>query len=98
MGAMIAGSNTISNMTLSLFQWSVADIIGVSQRIVVALQAVGGAAGNMICVHNAVAAAAVVGLVGKEGLILRRTFLPTIYYLAATGLYGMIALYVFNLV
>ncbi|GFN21921.1 L-lactate permease [Thermanaeromonas sp. C210] len=93
-GAMIAGSNTVSNLTFSLFQWSVADFIGVSQRIVVAIQAVGGAAGNMICVHNAVAAAAVVGMIGKEGLILRRTFLPTIYYLVAVGVYGMIAIYV----
>ncbi|WP_258358716.1 L-lactate permease [Moorella sulfitireducens] len=97
MGAMIAGSNTISNMTFALFQWSVADFIGVSQRLVVAIQAVGGAAGNMICVHNAVAAAAVVGMIGKEGLILRRTFLPTIYYLAAVGIYGMIAIYVLGL-
>lgn len=96
-GAMIAGSNTISNMTFSLFQWSVADFIGVSQRLVVAIQAVGGAAGNMICVHNAVAAAAVVGMIGKEGLILRRTFLPTIYYLVAVGVYGMLAIYVLGL-
>ncbi len=61
------------------------------------MQAVGGAAGNMICVHNAVAAAAVVGLIGKEGLILRKTFLPTIYYLVAVGVYAMLAIYVFGL-
>ncbi|NLW06982.1 MAG: L-lactate permease [Clostridia bacterium] len=97
LGAMIAGSNTVSNMTFGLFQWTVADLLGISQRIVVAVQAVGGAAGNMICVHNAVAAAAVVGLIGKEGLILRKTFLPTIYYLVAVGVYAMLAIYVFGL-
>jgi len=98
LGAMIAGSNTVSNMTFALFQWTVADLIGVSHRLVVAVQAVGGAAGNMFCVHNAVAAAAVVGLIGKEGLILRKTILPTIYYLVAVGLYATIAIYVLGLV
>src|SRR5699024_11815389 len=70
MGAFIAGSNTISNMMFSYFQWSTASQIGLSTDLaaqVVALQAIGGAAGNMISVHNVVAACAVVGLVNKEG-------------------------------
>ena len=67
MGAFVAGSNTISNMTFSLFQFDVALQIGLDPLFVVALQAVGGAAGNMICVHNVVAAAATVGLLGREG-------------------------------
>jgi lactate permease len=96
LGAMIAGSNTVSNLTFALFQWSVADFLGLSHQIVVAVQAVGGAAGNMICVHNAVAAAAVVGLIGQEGRILRMTILPTIYYLIVVGIAAMLALYVFG--
>src|SRR5699024_6387737 len=62
LGAFIAGSNTVSNMMFSYFQFSSAQQIGLtldSSAIVVALQAVGGAAGNMICVHNVVAAGAV---------------------------------------
>ncbi|MCG0277192.1 MAG: L-lactate permease [Thermanaeromonas sp.] len=94
LGAFVAGSNTVSNMMFALFQWSVANQIGVSERLVVALQAVGGAGGNMFCVHNAVAAAAVVGMIGKEGYILRMTVIPTIYYLTAAGIYGMLAIYV----
>jgi lactate permease len=97
LGAMIAGSNTVSNLTFGLFQWSVADFLGISHQLVVAVQAVGGAAGNMICVHNAVAAAAVVGLIGQEGRILRLTILPTIYYLIVVGIAAMLALYVFGL-
>lgn len=94
LGAFVAGSNTISNLMFSLFQWGVADEIGISRQLTVALQAVGGAAGNMITVHNVVAAAAVVGLVGKEGLILRRTIIPTVAYVAAAGILGVIASYV----
>ena len=61
---------------------------------VVALQAVGGAAGNMICVHNVVAAAATVGLFGREGLVIRKTLIPTVYYLAAAGVIGCLVLLV----
>ncbi|MFC0271726.1 L-lactate permease [Metabacillus herbersteinensis] len=92
LGAFIAGSNTFSNMMFSLFQFGAAGNIGLDVQqsgIVVAMQAVGGAAGNMICVHNVVAASATVGLVGKEGALIRRVFLPLTYYLLAAGFLGM---------
>ena len=89
-GAFIAGSNTISNMMFSLFQFQVGQSIGADPVWVVALQAVGGAAGNMICVHNVVAASAVVGLLGREGLIIRRTFFPFLYYALLAGILGLI--------
>ena len=60
-GAAVAGSNTVSNMMFSLFQFDMGQRIAVDPTWIVALQAVGGAAGNMICVHNVVAASAVVG-------------------------------------
>ena len=87
-GAFVAGSNTISNMMFSLFQFDVGRRIGVDPTWVVALQAVGGAAGNMICVHNVVAASAVVGLLGREGLVIRRTLLPFVYYALLVGAMG----------
>ncbi|MCH8119463.1 MAG: L-lactate permease [Planctomycetes bacterium] len=87
-GAFVAGSNTISNMMFSLFQFDVGQRIGVDPTWIVALQAVGGAAGNMICVHNVVAASAVVGLLGKEGLVIRMTLLPFVYYSLLVGAVG----------
>ena len=92
MGAFIAGSNTISNMMFSLFQFSAAENIGLGAAgamIVVTLQAIGGAAGNMICVHNVVAASAVVGLTDREGEIIRMTLIPMAYYVVQGGLIGM---------
>jgi len=88
MGAFIAGSNTVSNMTFSLFQFGVGERIGVDPSWIVALQAVGGAAGNIICVHNVVAASAVVGLLGKEGLVIRRTLPAFVYYALLSGSMG----------
>ena len=87
-GAAVAGSNTVSNMMFSLFQFEMGERIGVDPSWVVALQAVGGAAGNMICVHNVVAASAVVGLLGREGAVIRLTFLPFVYYALLPGAIG----------
>ena len=94
LGAFIAGSNTVSNLMFVLFQYGVAQNLGISMAMVVALQAVGAAAGNMIAIHNVVAASATVGLLGQEGLTLRRTLLPTIYYLMIVGIMGLIAVHV----
>lgn len=97
MGAFIAGSNTVSNMMLSQFQFEVANALSISGALLVAQQAIGAAAGNMIAIHNVVAASATVGLLGQEGRTLRRTVIPTLYYVLATGILGLIASYVFNL-
>jgi lactate permease len=94
LGAFIAGSNTVSNLMFSLFQHGVATQLAISGAMVVALQAVGAAAGNMIAIHNVVAASATVGLLGQEGATLRKTILPTLYYLAVVGLLGLFAIYV----
>ncbi len=91
MGAFIAGSNTVSNLMFSLFQHSVAEKLMLSAPVIVALQAVGAAAGNMIAIHNVVAASATVGVLGQEGTTLRKTIIPTIYYVAVTGFLGLIA-------
>lgn len=91
LGAFIAGSNTVSNLMFSAFQYGVAEQLAVSTMMIVALQAVGAAAGNMVAIHNVVAASATVGLLGKEGATLRKTILPTIYYLLVIGTVGLIA-------
>ncbi|MDT8429577.1 MAG: L-lactate permease [Pseudomonadales bacterium] len=88
LGAFVAGSNTVSNMMFALFQFGVGERIQVDPIWIVALQAVGGAAGNIICVHNVVAASAVVGLVGKEGAVIRKTLLPFLYYAGTAGALG----------
>ncbi len=97
LGAFIAGSNTFSNMMFSLFQFTTAIRTDAIPGVIVALQAVGGAAGNMICVHNVVAASAVVGLLGKEGLLIRKTLIPMTYYLIVAALIGLLLLQIFSI-
>ena len=97
LGAFIAGSNTVSNLMFAAFQHGVAARLAISSSVIVALQAVGAAAGNMIAIHNVVAASATVGLLGREGATLRKTILPTIYYLTVIGVLGLIAVYVLRI-
>ena len=98
LGAFVAGSNTVSNLTFSLFQFTTAVNIGVaaSAAVVVAAQAVGGAAGNMITVHNVVAASATCGLLGKEGALIRKTIIPMTYYVILAGSITYIWIYGFG--
>ena len=97
LGAFIAGSNTISNLMFSLLQFSIAERLLISGTLVVALQAVGAAAGNMIAIHNVVAVSATVGMLGQEGAIIRKTILPTLYYVIFAGILGLIAVYLLNI-
>lgn len=89
-GAFVAGSVTVSNMMFSLFQFGVADSIGKAPGWILALQTVGASAGNVICVSNVVAAAATVGLLGREGILIRQLLPVVVYYLALAGVIGLV--------
>ena len=93
-GAFISGSNTGSNILFGGFQDSIASLLGISRVITAALQAVGGATGNMICVHNLVAVATVTGVLGMEGKMIRINLLPCIILTLLAGLIGLLFVYV----
>ncbi len=97
LGAFLAGSNTVSNLMLSQFQFETANLLGLSGALMVAAQSIGAAAGNMVAIHNVVAASATVGLLGKEGITLRITIIPTLYYLFLSGVIVMILFHVFSI-
>ncbi|GLI35652.1 hypothetical protein DAMNIGENAA_30850 [Desulforhabdus amnigena] len=59
-----------------------------------ALQVVGGAMGNMVCIHNIVAASATVGLAGMEGMLIRRNSVPLLLYGTVAGVMGLIYTYI----
>jgi lactate permease len=95
LGAFITGSNTVSDMLFGLFQWDVATQLHLPRLLIVATQAIGGAMGNMICVHNVVAVCAVTGLLGREGEIIKKTFWPFLLYGTVTA---VIAYFLLNVV
>ncbi|WP_320170348.1 L-lactate permease [Maridesulfovibrio sp.] len=95
LGSFITGSNTVSDLLFAEFQWGVATSLNMPHQIIVAAQGVGGAMGNMICIHNIVAASAVVGLSGMEGMILKRTVWPFLLYGVVVGIVASLMTFVF---
>ncbi|PJG83015.1 L-lactate permease [Caviibacterium pharyngocola] len=79
-GAFFSGSNTVSNLTFGSVQLSTAEITGLSATLVLALQSVGGAMGNMVCINNIVAVSSVLNINNQEGAIIKKTVVPMIVY------------------
>lgn len=90
LGSFMAGSNAVSNMLFSLFQYSVAEQLEYSRILILSLQNAGGAIGNMVGVHNIIAACATVGLSGMEGVLLKRNLLPLLVLGLLAGLTGLL--------
>jgi lactate permease len=94
LGAGMAGSNTVSNITFGSFHFTAAQELGLPTQIIVAAQTVGGAIGNIVAIHNVVAALATVGLVGQEGHVIRFNLIPVIYYTVCAGILSLLFAYV----
>lgn len=91
LGAFFSGSNTVSNILFSGLQFNAARIVHLNEVIIIAMQNVGGAIGNMICINNIVAACATVGLLGKgETRLLKLNLLPCFLYTVVAVFIGWI--------
>lgn len=89
LGSFFAGSCTISNLTFGPIQVTAAERLGMSIPLVLSLQSVGGAMGNMACIHNIVSVCAMLGLQRQEGRILRKTFVLVVIYGAIAGIISL---------
>ncbi len=86
LGTFVTGSATASNILFTELQEATAAAVGRPALPLLGAQSFGAAAGNIICPHNVVAAAATVGMSGGEGAVLRRTLPVTGAYVLAGGL------------
>jgi lactate permease len=80
LGAFFSGSATVSNLTFGAIQQTIAINVGLPQTTILALQSVGGAMGNMVCINNIIAVSTILGIANKEGFIIKRTVVPMIAY------------------
>lgn len=96
LGAFISGSATVSDVMFGPLQFDAALHAGIPVVPILSLQAVGGAAGNMICVHNVVAVLTTVGLVGKEGKVIKNNVPISLGYGIVAGVLTIILTYLFN--
>ena len=65
---------------------------GLSATLVLALQSVGGAMGNMVCINNIVAVCSVLDVHNQEGAIIKKTFVPMFIYGIITAIVAVLFL------
>lgn len=82
LGAFMSGSCTVSNTLFSSLQFETATLVALPQVLIVALQNMGGAIGNMVCVNNIVSVCATTGTNGNEGKLIRTNIIPAFIYCA----------------
>ena len=80
--------NLFSNL-----QYDTAYALGLPTVFIMAMQCVGAAIGNMVCINNAVAASATIGTAGKEGKLIKINAIPMVIYTLATALIFYIVIY-----
>ncbi len=85
LGSFFSGSATVSNLTFGAIQLELAELRGLDPTTILALQSVGAALGNMVCIHNIVAVCSILGLQRAEGDILRRNTPPLLVYALITA-------------
>lgn len=80
LGSFVSGSSTVSNILFSSLQYETAVVAGLSPVMIVVLQVIGSAIGNMVCINNIVAVSATVGMKEQTGRILRWNSIPVVVY------------------
>jgi lactate permease len=86
LGTFITGSATASNILFTDFQQATARELGLPVVNLISAQGFGAAVGNIVCPHNIIAGGATVGVIGREGEVLRRTAPACGLYATAGGL------------
>lgn len=85
LGAFMSGSCTVSNTLFSSLQFETATLLAMPQVLIVALQNMGGAIGNMTCVNNIVSVCATTGTSGNEGKLIKTNIIPCLIYCAVVA-------------
>ena len=88
LGSFFSGSATVSNLTFGGIQYSIAEQVGLPISTVLALQSVGSSMGNMICINNIIAVSTILGIVNKEGYIIKKTIVPMMVYSVVAAVVG----------
>ena len=88
LGSFFSGSATISNLTFSGIQYSIAAELSLDSAVILSMQSVGAALGNMISINNIVAVCSILGISHREGEILRKTVGPMLLYGAIAAVMG----------
>jgi len=89
-GSFMTGSATVSNIMFGGMLAKAAEAVGILPAIILSLELVGAAAGNMIALADIMPALAVVNLKGKEREVLKRVIIPCLIYIFLLGIIGLL--------
>ncbi len=85
LGAFVSGSCTVSMNLFSNLQFNTATVLELPTVFIISMQCVGAAIGNMVCINNAVAASATIGVAGREGKLIKMNVIPMLIYSLVTA-------------
>lgn len=88
-GSFLTGSATLSNIMFGSILQSTATKIGMWTILILALQTVGAAAGNMISLADILPAMTVLKVKGKVKEVIKGVIIPCLVYVLLTGVIGM---------
>ena len=84
LGAFVSGSATVSMTLFANLQFETATALDLPAVLIISMQCVGSAIGNMVRINNAVAACATIGTTGREGKLIKTNALPMVIYALVT--------------
>ena len=84
LGSFVSGSATVSMTLFANLQFDTATALDLPAVLIVSVQCVGAAVGNMVCINNAVAASATIGTSGREGKLIKMNAIPMVIYSLGT--------------
>ncbi len=90
LGAFMTGSNTNSNVLLGAFQQNVAQALGLTVPLILAIHNAGAAVGSVFAPAKIIVGCSTVGLSGGEGVALRRTSRYGLLIIVLLALVGMV--------
>jgi lactate permease len=91
LGAFMTSSNMASNILFGQFQLTTAKLLGLNQAVILGAQTTGGAIGTAIAPGNIILGTTTAGIIGQEGLILKKLLPITLF---ASLLIGLILYFV----
>ena len=95
LGSFMTSSNMASNVLFGEFQMETARILNFNPAPILGAQTAGGAIGNTICPGNIILGTTTAGILGKEGLVLRKILPLTLATAVIVGVILFLTLVVF---
>lgn len=89
LGSFMTGSTLGSNIMFAPLQVQAASLLNLNPGLLVGAGSAGGSLGNMICPNNVVAVGITVGMIGQEGVIMKRVMKV---FFAVVLIYGIISM------